>query len=95
MALQQLIQISGKTVLQAEKVTLPAPDHTADFNAYIKVEQVLSTKTDAIALVTFKDGDYVFERSYTFTVNLDGDNVIKQAYLYLKTLPEFAEATDC
>ena len=30
-----------------------------------------------------------------FVPNLDGDNFIRQAYLYLKTLPEFAGATDC
>ena len=26
---------------------------------------------------------------------LDGDNPIRQAYMHLKTLPEFAGATDC
>jgi hypothetical protein len=26
---------------------------------------------------------------------LEGANPIKQAYLYLKTLPEFADAVDC
>jgi hypothetical protein len=27
--------------------------------------------------------------------SLDGDNSIRQAYLHLKTLPEFANAVDC
>lgn len=30
-----------------------------------------------------------------FVPVLDGDNFFRQAYLYLKTLPEFAGATDC
>ena len=30
-----------------------------------------------------------------FVPALDGDNFIRQAYLHLKTLPEFANAVDC
>lgn len=37
----------------------------------------------------FIDGGY--ECSY----DIQGDNPIKQAYKYLKTLPEFANAQDC
>lgn len=32
---------------------------------------------------------------YGFDLDLDGPNPIKQAYLHLKSLPEFADATDC
>ncbi len=31
----------------------------------------------------------------TYFYDLDGSNPIKQAYEYLKSLPEFADATDC
>jgi hypothetical protein len=34
-------------------------------------------------------------RCYGFEYSLDGANPIKQAYAHLKTLPEFAGATDC
>jgi hypothetical protein len=27
--------------------------------------------------------------------DIDGENPVRQAYLHLKTLPEFAGATDC
>jgi hypothetical protein len=30
-----------------------------------------------------------------FIPDMEGGNFIKQAYLYLKTLPEFADAVDC
>jgi hypothetical protein len=30
-----------------------------------------------------------------FPLDLDGPNPIKQAYQFLKTLPEFFDATDC
>ena len=32
---------------------------------------------------------------YTCAYAIDGDNPIRQAYLHLKTLPEFANAVDC
>jgi hypothetical protein len=34
-------------------------------------------------------------RDYVSAYDIDGDNPIAQAYLHLKTLPEFAGATDC
>jgi hypothetical protein len=34
-------------------------------------------------------------KHYWFVPVLDGKNFIEQAYEYLKTLPEFAGATDC
>jgi hypothetical protein len=33
--------------------------------------------------------------TYVCDLNIDGDNPIRQAYLHLKTLPEFANAVDC
>jgi len=33
--------------------------------------------------------------SFAYLYDLDGPNPIKQAYLHLKTLPEFADAIDC
>ena len=42
-----------------------------------------------------KDGELVDTRSMSFVPVLEGDNFIRQAYLHLKTLPEFAGATDC
>ena len=45
--------------------------------------------------VNDKDGELVDTRSMSFVPVLDGDNFIRQAYFHLKTLPEFAGATDC
>lgn len=33
--------------------------------------------------------------SHSCQYDINGENPIKQAYLYLKTLPEFANAVDC
>ncbi len=32
---------------------------------------------------------------YVTSYNIDGENPFKQAYEYIKTLPEYADAIDC
>ena len=67
-------------------------------NCYFKVSQVSATKEKAVATVhaMIESGGSVIDRKdYTFVCNLNGANFIAQAYNYLKTLPEFAGATDC
>jgi len=69
-------------------------------DAYWKVEQVIVSKTHGIAVVSVSknvDGmkHQLTSQQFTFTPNLNGSNFIAQAYEYLKTLPEFAGATDC
>lgn len=69
-------------------------------DAYWRVEKVMATKARAVCTVSInkKDNDSFFridEKNYDFLPNLDGGNFIQQAYFHLKTLPEFAGATDC
>jgi hypothetical protein len=69
-------------------------------DAYWRVEQVIATKNEAQCVVTInkQDGEnltQVSNKRYSFAPKLDGRNFIAQAYEYLKTLPEFAGATDC
>jgi endo-1,4-beta-mannosidase len=67
-------------------------------NAYIKVDQQEGTKEKirfSVDAATQKDGEIIERNVYEFTPNLGGGNFIKQAYDHLKTLPEFAGATDC
>jgi hypothetical protein len=69
-------------------------------NAYWRVEQVIATKSEVQCVVTInkKDGDtieQVTNKRYSFAPDLAGKNFIAQAYEHLKTLPEFAGATDC
>jgi hypothetical protein len=69
-------------------------------NAYHRVEGLKMTSKTGIAfqIRSYKDdsglphfADYPVACEY----DLDGANPIKQAYTHLKTLPEFAGATDC
>jgi hypothetical protein len=67
-------------------------------NAYIKVIHVSSTKE--IGIITYKlfksqSEKELVEKVIQFSIDLDGPNPIKQAYQFLKTLPEFSDAVDC
>jgi hypothetical protein len=65
-------------------------------DVYVKVETVFSSKTKATAVVSYaNDKNKLAQRSFEFQYDLNGFNPIKQAYLHLKTLPEFADAVDC
>jgi hypothetical protein len=67
-------------------------------NAYLRVDYVEATKYLAsVRLGFYKEGGLEFLSStmLSFTPNLEGGNFIKQAYEHLKSLPEFANATDC
>jgi hypothetical protein len=73
-----------------ESVTFP--------NTYIKVFSVSSTKEMCVAncrIFKAQNGIQLKEFLTEFPLDLDGPNPIKQAYQFLKTLPEFFDATDC
>jgi len=67
-------------------------------DAYIKVHSVTGGKSQITCLIGFHvdpDEQQFTATQHTFTPSMDGGNFIKQAYEHLKTLPEFAGATDC
>lgn len=67
--------------------------------AYARIEHVSIPAKDTLSFVVsyyVKPGVPAIARSsYSCANNLDGPNPIKQAYLYLKTLPKFSDAVDC
>jgi len=67
-------------------------------NAYIRIEGVRVNKNSiqfqARASVN-SEKPHFLDTQYDCAYSLDGENPIKQAYEYLKTLPEFAGAVDC
>lgn len=68
-------------------------------DAYIKVESYSGDKDNTNALVVYKkeasNGEFIRSDVYSFNLDLNGSNVVAQAYEHLKTLPEFADAVDC
>jgi hypothetical protein len=67
--------------------------------AYIRIGSTSTTSKEVLifSAYIFADSNYpaISQRQYVCSLDLDGPNPIKQAYLYLKTLPEFADAVDC
>ena len=67
-------------------------------DAYWKVVKVSGNKLRCDVVVDVRkenNGSFIESQSFSFTPSMDGLNFIAQAYEHLKTLPEFAGATDC
>lgn len=68
-------------------------------DAYFRVEYVRVTSKTSIQFNVYGYADpskqFIVESLESCAYDLNGDNPIKQAYAYLKTLPEFEGAIDC
>jgi hypothetical protein len=94
MALQKQINFTGNSVISTQEFSFDDGEKTFDMNCYIKIVRLDGNKENIRCVVSFSEGDIVFFKNYNFIPNMDGGNFIKQAYEYLKTLPEFASAAD-
>jgi hypothetical protein len=68
-------------------------------NAYIRIEGVriinkFEIKFQVRSYVTVENAHFN-DVEYSCSYDIDGKNPLKQAYEYLKTLPEFDGAIDC
>jgi hypothetical protein len=87
MALQQ--SLSATTNLNTQ-VIFP--------KAYVKVEKVTGNCTlleISLAIYTAKNETLIENKKYLHIPDAEGGNFVKQSYEFLKTLPEFSDATDC
>ena len=68
-------------------------------DCYIKVIQVSGDKNNLVAKIAATkssgSGEFVWQKECEFVPSMNAENFISQAYNHLKTLPEFAGATDC
>lgn len=80
-----------------KKVTI-APEVDVD-DVYLRVERatIFNKEKLHIELTGRKNvnSEIIYSNAYQFNYDINGENPIKQAYLHLKTLPEFADAIDC
>jgi len=99
MALTHSIDITGIKTISGNGFVYAFGEETITTEPlYIKVVGVSGNKLNLTATVTFTSqvtGTVITTKSYQFPLDLNGANPIKQTYEYLKTLPEFANATDC
>ena len=87
MALQKNIKLTDNFGIEVEIL-----------NAYIKVSKVECTKQQVNCIIEIKkdtSSTVLVYQNNIFDYNINGENPIKQAYLHLKSLPEFVDATDC
>jgi hypothetical protein len=67
-------------------------------SAYWRIEQIIGNKQGLTFIVNAYvtgQGPMLYGERFSFVPELDGSNFIKQAYEHLKTLPRFADATNC
>jgi hypothetical protein len=94
MALSKKITLSGNLFLHTDNARYPLGTGSHEMDAYIRVVSVSASKPMAEVMVEITENGTGYQNSYNFQPDLsDGAaNHIKQAYEYLKTLPEFADA---
>jgi hypothetical protein len=97
MALKKQVSVKGQSFVQTEGGRISKGIEDISFIAYIKVISVTGDKDRITATVQFSDKNWKLENKYIFSASVeDGSkNFIEQAYIHLKTLPEFEDSTDC
>lgn len=88
------INISGDAVIRSDVGEFSLGRQSKSILSTIKVSSVQGSSTEASADVRFIADGVSFAKFYKFTPDMNGPNFVKQAYEYLKTLPEFEDAKD-
>lgn len=84
----------------ALKKSVITPQGFSAVDAYHKVDNIrIAEKTRCafnVVVCKSKGEQHIFSvLSFECVYDIDGANPIAQAYVYLKTLPEFVDAQDC
>ena len=97
MALRKIIEAESNAVIQTPEGAIENGVQRVSFSAYVKVVSINGDKNQISASVHFAGDTAQFMKHYKVPVSIDNSapNFIKQVYEHLKTLPEFAGATDC
>lgn len=97
MALRKNIEVQGESSIKTEFGTVKTGEQKIEFSAYIKILSFYGDKNKIEANVNFRSDAQSFNKQYQIPVSVESGsaNFVAQAYNYLKTLPEFAGATDC
>lgn len=95
MALQKVISVTGKKIIMSDFGKTESGEEVISQDCYIKVVSVTVNKRETTAYVSFSGDGRQFGREYKFETVLGDANAIAQAYVHLKSLPEFSGAKDC
>jgi hypothetical protein len=97
MALKKIMTLTGDRVLQTPFGLIKEGSATLSIAATIRVVEISGNANQITARVRFTDELIRIEKNYVVPVSIEdgAPNFIRQAYLYLKTLPEFDNSEDC
>jgi hypothetical protein len=97
MALRKIIEVDGKSIIQTAFGNIENGAQRVSFSAYVKVISISGDKNQINANVQFIGDVVKFSKQYQIPASVESgaSNFIAQAYVYLKTLEEFAGAEDC
>jgi hypothetical protein len=97
MSLRKIVEVEGESFIQSQIGTIQTGIEKVKFVAVCKITSINGNKSKLIINVLHFCDVASFSHTYSFepSVAEDAPNFIKQAYLYLKTLPEFSGAEDC
>jgi hypothetical protein len=97
MALRKNIDTEGTVFVKTPLGTVEKGTQQISFSAYIKVEEISGNKSEIYATVSFSGDAFEFKKQFEIPVSVEASaaNFVAQAYVHLKTLPEFAGAVDC
>jgi hypothetical protein len=97
MALRKIIQVEGEAFVNTESGPISIGQQKTAFAAYCKITNLTGDKVDGrVTVECVGDNCKIVKQHFVEFSTEDGaPNFIRQAYLHLKTLPEFEGATDC
>ena len=97
MALKKIFELNGETMFVGPGGNISLGPQKMSISAYCKITAMSADKTSANVNIECTSDKYRFSRTATVPLSVadDAPNFIKQAYLHLKTMPEWADATDC
>lgn len=97
MALRKQLTFSGVTEVKTEHGVISDTNTEINLDAYVKVEEVKTSKNSAIVTVSLTDASkrLVMTTPFTPSVEIGAKNIIAQAYDALKQMPLLAGASDC
>jgi hypothetical protein len=97
MSLKKNVEVEGQAFIQAPFGIVQNGTKKVLFTAICKITSISGNKNMLNINVSHIGDVSTYERLYSFEPSVaDGSpNFIKQAYMYLKTLPEFSGAEDC
>ena len=97
MALRKIIQVEGEAFVSTESGEISIGQQKTAFTAYCKIVNLSGDKSRGRVTIECVGDNYKMNKTFAvqFSVEDSAPNFIKQAYLQLKSLPEWADATDC